>query len=135
MDLKAWITISYSNPAAQWQTGRQNDHSSLTKEHNFLPILFEMSFKNTLYYSPLSLVAFIMHSNSQALTLLMKPILKFYVPEIQCSLVDVWISFQACIQITQLFFVCKVIYSTTWNKRSIPTRKAFQLPLHTFCTT
>jgi len=82
----------------------------------------------------LSLVAFIMHSNSQALTFLTKPILKFYIPEIQCSLVDVWIPFQACIQITQLVFVCKVIYSTTWNKRCVPTGKTFQL-LHTFCTT
>jgi hypothetical protein len=67
-----------------------------------------------------------MHSNSHILTFLMKPVLKFHVPEIQCSLVDVWISFQACIQITQLIFVCKVIYSTTWNKISLPSGRAFQ---------
>jgi hypothetical protein len=63
-------------------------------------ILFPFFSKCHYTISPLSLVTFIMDSNSQALTFLMKPILKFYVPEIQCSLVDVWISFQVCIQIT-----------------------------------
>lgn len=80
------------------------------------PFFSKCHVKTHYTISPLSLVAFIMHSNSQALTFLTKPILKFYVPEIQCSLVDVWISFQACIQITQLVFVRKVIYSTTWKK-------------------
>lgn len=134
MDLEAWNTISYSNSASQWQTGRQNDHSSLTRKHNSLPILFKYHVKTHYTIFPVSLVAFIMHSNSQALTFLTKPILKFYIPEIQCSLVDVWIPFQACIQIKQLVFVCKVICSTTWNKRRVPTDKTFQL-LHTFCTT
>lgn len=46
MDLKAQNTTSYSNSAAQWQTGRQNDHSSLTREYNSLPILFKMSLYN-----------------------------------------------------------------------------------------
>jgi hypothetical protein len=57
----------------------------------------------------------------------MKPILKFYVPEIQSSMVDIWISFHACIQITQRVFVCIVIYFTTWNKRRFSIGKAFQL--------
>lgn len=127
LDLKARNTISYSNSAVQWQTGRQNHHSSLQENIILLPFLLKCHLKTHYTISPLSLVAFIMHSNFQALTFLMKPILKFYVPEIQSSLVDVWISFQACIQIKQLVLVCIVIYFTTWNKRRFSIGKTFQL--------
>lgn len=116
--LKQWILkheIQFHIQTLPHSDKQANKMTILHLQENIIlfPFFSKCHVKTHYTIFPLSLVAFIMHSNSQALTFLMKPILKFYIPEIQCSLVDVRIPFQACIQITQLVFVCKVIYSTT----------------------